>query len=161
MAWQRGVRCSPKISQGEYLDECLACALNEVPKGTHASDTQSLAYISKKVMLLTLHSYKIDFAHKHGCKFKNWCFSRILHLFFMPLHKVFECRLKVENLIVQLWEWQHDHGQQDPLLGNNCQICQVWVHYLAALSINGSRRFQLSCLSPELTSKLDGTRLIK
>ena len=30
-------------SQDEYLDECLACALNEVLKGTHANDTQSLA----------------------------------------------------------------------------------------------------------------------
>ena len=33
-----------QTSQGKYLDECLACAHNEVPKGTRASDTQSLAF---------------------------------------------------------------------------------------------------------------------
>ncbi len=47
-------------------------------------------YIYKKVMILTLHQYKTDFAHKNwvnmGVDSKNDVFGRILHLFVMPLH---------------------------------------------------------------------------
>ena len=43
------------------MDECLACALNEVPKGTHASDTYSFAYLTN-LDFLDGHSDKCPFA---------------------------------------------------------------------------------------------------